>query len=42
MNGPLKVDNPNTNKIDMYKLWAILFCKNEIRAENKDLRMYVY
>jgi hypothetical protein len=42
MKGPLKVDNPITNKIDKYKIHAIhFFCKTNIGAENKDPRMYV-
>ena len=41
MKGLLKVDNPITNKMDRYKIWAIHFCKNNIRAEDKDPRMYV-
>jgi hypothetical protein len=42
MKSSLKVDNPMTSKIDRYKIWAILFCRNNIRAKNKDPRMYVY
>jgi hypothetical protein len=41
MKGPLKVDNPITSRIDRFKIWAIFFCKNNIRVENKDPRMYV-
>ena len=39
--GPSKVDNPITNRIYRYKIWGILFCKNNVGAENKDPRMYV-
>ena len=42
MKGALKVDNPITSKIDRYKIWAIIFCKYYIRAENKNPRMFVY
>ena len=41
MKGPLKVDNPITSKIDKYKTRAFLFCKNNVKVENKDPRMYI-
>ena len=41
MKGSSKVDNPITSKIDKNKIWVIPFCKNNIRAEYKDPRMYV-
>ena len=41
MKGPLKVDNPIASKVGRFKMWAILFCKNNIGVENKDPRMYI-
>ena len=41
MKGPWKVNNLITSKIGKYKIWAILFCKNNKRVVNKDPRMYV-
>ena len=41
MKDPLKVDNPIATWIDGYKIQAIHFCKNNIRNENKDPKMYV-
>ena len=40
MKGPLKVDNPNTSKIEI-KYGPFPFSKNNIGVENKDPRMYV-
>ena len=41
MKGSSKVDNPITSKVDKFKMRAIIFCKNNIGAKNKDPRMYV-
>ena len=41
MKGPLKVDNPITSNVGGFKMWVILFYKNNIWAENKDPKMYV-
>ena len=41
MKVPLKIDISFTSMIDRYKIWAIPFCKNNIRDENKDPRIYV-
>ena len=41
MKGPFNVDNPITSMVNRFKMWAIIFCKNNIRAENKDPRLYV-
>ena len=41
MKGALKVDNLIISKIDRYEIWVIPFCKNNMRVENKDPRMYV-
>jgi hypothetical protein len=41
MKSASKVGNPMTSKIDRYNIWAIPFCKNYLRAENKDPRMFV-
>ena len=41
MKGSLKIDNPIISKVDRFKMWAIPFCKNYMRAENKDPWMYV-
>ena len=40
INGPIKADKSITSKINRYKTWVILFCKNNLRVENKDPRMY--
>ena len=39
MKGSLKVDGLITSKVDRFQMWAIPFCKNNIRAENKDPKM---
>jgi hypothetical protein len=39
MKGPLKVNNPITNKVDKFKMWAIYFCKTNVSIENKDPRV---
>jgi hypothetical protein len=41
MKGPLNVHNPIINKLDGHKTWASIFCKINIRAEDKDPRRYV-
>ena len=37
MKGPLKVDNPITSKIDGFKMWAIHFCKNNMKTKKRTL-----
>lgn len=41
MKGSLKINTPITSKFDRFKMWDILFCKNNIRVKNKDPRVYV-
>jgi hypothetical protein len=41
MKGPFKIDNPITSKIDRYKYGPFDFFKNNIRAKNKDTKMYI-
>ena len=41
MKGPLKLNNSITSKVYRFEIWIIPFCKNNIRAKNKDPRMYV-
>ena len=41
MKGPSRIDSPITSKVDRYKMWAILFCKNDRGAKNKEYRIYV-
>jgi len=41
MKVPLKVDSPITSKIYMYKIWGIIFCKNNTGVEIMDPRMHV-